>query len=246
MSIPQDQKISVPRMFVSITRVEDEKILEDVLDSMKIPICFQCRGQGTAPSEIMDIFGLGGTTRLLTLGFLPKFAVKELFLKLGHKLSFHQKGGGIVITIPITGLQSPLFHMLNEESRSMVENRIKERIESDMAEIHEKSGYNVIWVSVAAGYSDDVIDTARAAGARGGTILRGRRRNSEQVSQHFGISMQDEQDFIMIVVPRKNKSEVMAAICNACGLNTPAHGTVISLPVDEAMGLEEQSSDGSK
>ena len=141
--------------------------------------------------------------------------------------------------MPITGLQSPLLHMLNDESRSMIEKRINERTEGDMAEIHEKSGYNVIWVSVAAGYSDQVIDTARTAGAKGGTILRGRRRNSEHVSQHFGISIQDEQDFVMIVVPRANKSEVMSAICSVCGLHTPAHGIVISLPVDDAIGLEE-------
>lgn len=73
-----------------------------------------------------------------------------------------------MITIPVTGLQSPLFHMLNEESRTMVEKRIEERIKGDMAEIHEKSGYNVIWVSVAAGYSDQVIDTAEPPGQRGG------------------------------------------------------------------------------
>lgn len=108
-----------------------------------------------------------------------------------------------------------------------------------MAEIHEKSKHTVIWVSVAAGYSDEVIDTARSAGAKGGTILRGRRRNSEHVRQHFGISMQDEQEFVMIVAPREKKTGIMSAICEAYGLRTPAHGTVISLPVDDAIGLEE-------
>ena len=239
MSVPLDGKLSAPRMIVFITRTEEDKKLEEIFDSMHIPICYQCRGQGTAPSELMDIFGLGGTARLITISFLPKFAVKELFEKTEKRFAFHQRGGGIVITIPVTGLQSPLFHMLNEESRTMVEKRIEERIKGDMAEIHEKSGYNVIWVSVAAGYSDQVIDTARAAGAKGGTILRGKRRNSEIISQHFGISMQDEQDFVLIVVPREGKSEVMSAICNTCGLHTPAHGTVFSLPVDDAIGLEE-------
>lgn len=239
MSHSHNEKQSAPRMFVFITRVEDEKKLEEILDAMRIPIYYQCRGQGTAPSDIMDIFGFGGTTRLITIGFLPKFAVKELFEKTGKQFSFHQKGGGIVITIPITGLQSPLFQMLNDESRTIIEKRIDERIKNDMAEIHEKSGYNVIWVSVAAGYSDDVIDTAKEAGAKGGTILRGRRRNSEHVSQHFGISIQDEQDFVMIIVPREKKGAVMSAICDSCGLRTPAHGIVISLPVDDAIGLEE-------
>lgn len=238
MSIPQGEKLSAPRMVIFVTRVEDEKKLESVFDTMHIPLCYQCRGQGTAPSEIMDIFGFGGTTRLITIGILPKFAVTELFEKAGQQLSFHQKGGGILITIPITGLQSPLFQMLNDEARTAIEKRMKERIKGDMAEVQEKSGYNVIWVSVASGYSDQVVDTAREAGARGGTILRGRRRNSEQVSQHFGISIQDEQEFVMIVVPKEKKSEVMSAICSACGLNTPAHGIVISLPVDEAIGLE--------
>ena len=69
-------------------------------------------------------------------------------------------------------------------------------------------------------------------------MLRGRRRNSEHVSQMLGISLQDEQDFVMIVAPREEKSRIMAAICEACGLHTPAHGTVVSLPVDEAIGLE--------
>ncbi|MBS5725017.1 MAG: transcriptional regulator [Clostridiales bacterium] len=239
MSIPQEGKLTAPRMCIFITRVEDEEKLEEIFDAMHIPISYQCRGQGTAPSELMDIFGLGGTTRLITVGFLPKFAVKELFQKTGRHIAFHQRGGGIVITIPITGLQSPLLHMLNEDSRTKIEKRIKERIESDMAELQEKSGFNAIWVSVAAGYSDEVIDTAREAGAKGGTILRGRRRNSEHVSQHFGVSMQDEQDFVMIIVPREKKSEIMSAICSACGLHTPAHGTIISLPIDEAIGLEE-------
>ena len=238
MSLSQQEKLSVPRMLVFITRVEDEKTLEEIFDSMHIPMVYQCRGQGTAPSELMDIFGLGGTTRLITIGFLPKFATGELFDKIGQQLTFHKRGGGIAITIPITGLQSPLFHLLHEESRTFFEKRIKERMENDMAEIQEKSKYSVVWVSVAAGYSDEVVDTARAAGAKGGTVLRGRRRNSEQVSQHFGIPMQEEQDFVMIVLPKENKKAVMSAICETCGLHSPAHGFVIALPVEEAVGLE--------
>lgn len=238
MSTPQEVKSFSPRMCIFVTQVEDKKKLEGIFNSLDIPIYYQCRGQGTAKSELMDILGFGGTTRLITIGLLPKPAVKELFEQAGQEIFFHQRGGGIVITIPITGMQSPLLNMLNDEVRASVEKKINERIEGDMAEVHEKSGYNVIWVSVEAGYSDEVVDTARAAGAKGGTILHGRRRNSEQVSRHFGISIQDEQDFVMIIVSKEKKSEVMSAICNSCGLHTPAHGTVISLPVDDAIGLE--------
>ena len=104
--------------------------------------------------------------------------------------------------------------------------------------MQEKSGYVVIWTSVDSGFSDDVVDAARSAGAKGGTVLKGRRRNSERLRQHLGISVQEGQEFVMIVAPRAKKSEIMSAICSACGLRTEAHGIVLSLPVDEVMGLE--------
>lgn len=98
--------------------------------------------------------------------------------------------------------------------------------------------YALLLVSVAGGFSDQVIDAACGAGARGGTVIKGRRRSDEQTRQRFGISLQEEQDFVMIVVPREEKTAVMTAINTACGLGTPAHGVVVAMPVETAMGLE--------
>lgn len=223
----------IPRLVIAITREEDQKKLEEVLDSMNAPLCFQFRGKGTAPSEMMDIFGLRGTTRLLTGALMPKSLVKPLFETMNRQLSFRHRGGGIAITIPVSGCQSHVLQTLNDAARD----EIKEALKGDEEEMKEKSEYSLIWVSVAGGYSDDVVDAARNAGAKGGTVIKGRRRSSEQVSHHFGISMQEEQDFVMIVVPREKKNETMAAITSVCGLGTEAHGVVLALPVDDVMGL---------
>ena len=77
MSASQEGKPAALRLMIFIMREEDEKKLEAMLDSMYVPIWYQCRGRGTAPSEIMDIFGLGGTLRLLTVGLLPKTNANE-------------------------------------------------------------------------------------------------------------------------------------------------------------------------
>ena len=72
----EQPKLSVlQRVLLTITREEDEEKLLEIYDSMHLPICFQGRGQGTAPSELLDIFGLRGTGRLLTACILPKFMV---------------------------------------------------------------------------------------------------------------------------------------------------------------------------
>ena len=222
-----------PRMVITITREEDQKKIEEVFDSMDIPMCFQFRGKGTAPSEMMDILGLRGTTRLLTGAFLPKTQIRPLFEMMNKQLSFRHKGGGIAITVPVIGMQSHVVELLNDENQD----ETKPLLKGDETEMKEKSGYALIWVSVTGGYSDDVVDAARNAGAKGGTIMKGRRRSSEHVSHHFGISMQEEQEFVMIVVPREKKNDTMTAIMDVCGLQTKAHGVVWALPVDEVMGL---------
>lgn len=223
-----------PRVLVMVTRVEDEKKLARVLDFLHIPIAFQCRGKGTAPSELMDILGFRGTTRLVTIAFRPRFLVHSLFDELERRLSFSRRGGGIAFTVPIIGMQGHMMQMLNEEARDMIE----KRIEGAEEKMKETSGYSVIWVATENGFSDEVVDAARAAGARGGTVIKGRRKNSEKASLYFGVPIQEEQEFVMILVEKEKRTRVMTAISDACGLRTPAHGIVFSLPVDEVIGLE--------
>ena len=48
----------------------------------------------------------------------------------------------------------------------------------------------------------------------------------------------EQQEFIMIVVEKEKKCTVMKALNEACGLKTPVRGVILSLPVDDVMGLE--------
>lgn len=221
-----------PRMVLIITNHEYRRKLEQTFQNFRIPIYYQCQGHGTAPSEMLDIFGLSGSSRLLTIGLLPKFLVRDLLDAL------HKRGGGIVLTIPITGLQRPLLQLMNDQLRETIEQKIEERVCSEMSDMQTGAGYAAIWVALSNGYSSDAIDAARSAGAMGGTILKGRRQNSERISRKLGISMQEEEEFVVIVTPREKKAAVMNAISDACGLRTDAHGIILSLPVDEVIGLE--------
>ena len=47
MSASQEGKPAALRLMIFIMREEDEKKLEAMLDSMYVPIWYQCRGRGT-------------------------------------------------------------------------------------------------------------------------------------------------------------------------------------------------------
>ncbi len=216
-----------PCFLVTITDVNREKKLNDVYDRAGVHFRFHAHGQGTAPSAILDIFGFSGRTRLLTAAILARSDVPRVFRLLEERLFFSEKGRGIAFTIPITALQNRIAGILNENSQ---ENPTPEGGKRTME-------HSAIIVSVRSGFSDDVIDAARAAGARGGTILKCMRDSSEQVAKQFGVAIKEEQEFVLIVAGRENKKELMAAIAEKCGTKTEAQGILFSLPIDATLGL---------
>ena len=228
-------ELSPLRMVMIITDTEAEKKMNRLMTETGLPVCFRCRAQGTAKTEILDICGLQGRARMITAVIVPRRMVNRLYDRLEELIQIGRRGKGVAVSVPVTSVQESMMKLLNEEALG----KMKELIERDEQKMKSESKISMIIVSVAEGYSDAVIDAASKAGAKGGSVLRGRKRGSEAMVQFLGISMQEEQEFVMIVVPREKKCEIMSAITTSCGLKTPAHGMVISLPVDDVMGLEQ-------
>ena len=87
------------------------------------------------------------------------------------------------------------------------------------------------------GFSDEFMNTARAAGATGGTVLHARGQAHEGAVKFFGISVQDEKEIILIITSKEKKATIMQAVSEAHGLNSEAHGIVFSVPVNDVNGL---------
>lgn len=224
------------RLLLIITDTGTDKQIHQLFTEAEQPIYYQFRAQGTANTEILDICGLEGSTRVITAALVPKPEIGELFILLENMLEIRKRGKGIALTLPITGIQASMLSLLSEEQEKIAKAHLERKVQQMMQE----TCYAMIIVAVREGFSDDVIDTAVKAGANGGSVIRGRRRGSEAVVQFLGISMQEEQDFVMIIVPKKKKSHIMQEISSVCGLQSEAHGIIFSVPVDEVLGIHEE------
>lgn len=218
-------KIS-PRFVVTITNLGNDKKIKEVFDLSKVGIVFACHGQGTAPSAIMDMFGLSGREKIITAGFIDKKGTAGFFKHLEEKLSFSQKGHGISFTMAPISMQSQIMSTINTEN-----------VQGDEGQMKEQTPYVAILAAVAGGFSEEVVEAARSAGARGGTIMKGMRDTSHEISESLGMPLMDEQDFVLILVSREIKNEVMNAITAKCGINTEAHGIVSAFALDEVFGF---------
>lgn len=232
---PPSAKASL-RLLLSVTNEEAERHVAELFHAHGAPLLCELRARGTAPSEFLDILGLGDTTRILTIGYTARSRVKEIFDGMNRALAYGRRGTGIAVSLPLNAAQGALVQLLtNDGTQQTMNGTGNQTMEKDVNR-SAAPRYHLLWVSVVSGHSDDVVNAAREVGARGGTVLHGRRIGEATIS-YLGFDGQEEQDFVMIIVPTDTKAAVMQAITESCGLNTPARGVIVSLPVEDSVGL---------
>lgn len=97
--------------------------------------------------------------------------------------------------------------------------------------------YEAVFCIVNEGFSDAVMNAAKEAGARGGTIMHAHGTADKEAEKFFKITVQPEKEIVMILVPAEIKDDVLRALYRNAGLKTEGQGIAFSLPVDAAVGL---------
>lgn len=87
------------------------------------------------------------------------------------------------------------------------------------------------------GYTDTVMGAARSAGAHGGTILHAKSTGAEDAGKFFGMSIAEEREIILMVVPTGDKNTVMQAIMAQAGAHTEAQAVTFSVALEDVAGL---------
>ncbi|MBP1561327.1 MAG: hypothetical protein J6C96_08815 [Oscillospiraceae bacterium] len=202
--------------------------VQGIFEKENIPCRFLLHGHGAADSEILDYLGLGDNKKITAVSFVADSAVIGLYKAFNSRLSLTEAGRGIAFTVPLSGASGTAFALngTNAETEGKTE----------MAEIK----HELIVTIVNRGGFETVKNAAKAAGARGGTLLHGLGLGGEEAAKFLGISIQPEKDIILIVVNRSDRETVMQNILNEAGILTENRGICFSLPVDSALGLAEK------
>lgn len=100
-----------------------------------------------------------------------------------------------------------------------------------------KYTHELILCIVNAGFSDAVMEAARECGAGGGTVIHARGTANKEAESFFKITIQPEKEAVMILVPASIKDDVLHALYQKVGLQTPGQGIALALPVDGVVGL---------
>lgn len=199
-----------------------------------VPIQYKISGMGTATSEMMDLLGLGTSEKTIIASILPKTVANETLAQLDDTLEeLERKNRGIAFTLPISGLNKLLLRM----TEGLEEQRATQKSERKEESVMTERKHALITAIVNQGYSEEVMNAARGAGARGGTVIHSRRIADEKTMASMGLGVQEEREMILIVADEEHKLQIMQAIGEKCGVHSEAKGVVLSLPIDNVIGL---------
>ena len=184
---------------------------------------------GTAASEVLQVLGIGETSRTLTLSLVPAPLIPRLRQELRDRLFMTQPGQGILFTVPLSGINARSARWLSQG----MDGKPVERSEPPMAE----ANFELILALTNRGCSDEVMAAARLAGATGGTLLHTRMLGGQEADRFLGIQLQKEKELVAILAKGEYQVPIMQTIADKAGLQTPAETVVLSLPVDSMEGL---------
>lgn len=224
MSTARSERIM---MIASIIERGKAKAYIEMLRKKGIGFHMQCVGQGTASSEMMDILGLVSNNKDIVISYAPHRTVETLATDISKDLSSGLGFNGLMMlltTSAINRLVSELILLQSENGEVKGEERA----------MKSEYQHSLILITVNQGYTDGVMQTARKAGATGGTVIRARMAGAEQL---LDPQLSEEKEIIAILAPDSVRNQIMEEVNKEYGMRSEAKGVVCSVPVDKALKI---------
>lgn len=211
---------------LSIINPEALGALTDICARLELPMTVALHGRGTAVQSMLDLLGIESSEKRVVLSIATAEKTKKLIAEQRRYLHLGVPGHGMVIAVPIksVGGGKVLAYLSGDDKGAK-------------RAAPELGAYELIVAITNSGCTDAVMNAARGAGARGGTVLHGKGTGSKDAPRFYSISIADEKEVVLIVAASHEKSGIMSAILEKAGPDSPSGTIVFSLPTTEVAGF---------
>lgn len=181
-------------------------------------------GRGTVSSSVLNLLGIKNQKRDIINFLLKADKAKEMLDCFTSELQLHNPGYGIAFTSPV-----------------IMSNHRKEQNAAQGMEEEGMHMYKKLTVVVDRGMGEEVMDIARKAGVRGGTIMHGRGVGAEYTEKLFGVEIEPEKELVLMLIPNDLVDKVIDALHQELKLDEPGKGILFVEPVVDVRGLFESN-----
>jgi nitrogen regulatory protein PII len=179
-------------------------------------------GRGTEQSPLLKFLDIVETRKEIVLTVSEKNKLRFALDVLNTELSFKKPHHGIAFTIPVSRVYG--FAGANELNLSSTESE-------------ETAMHQLICTIVEKGAAEDVIDAAKTAGSRGGTIVNARGSGIHETLKVFGMNIEPEKEIVLILAEKSTVAGIVSAISEKLKIDKPGRGIIFVQDVTATYGL---------
>ncbi len=180
-------------------------------------------GKGTAKSDLMHMLGFGESRKDIVLTLTTPETMDRIIEAWQASDWVRKKVRGVLFVLDVFALHRASVLALADRNPEMT--------------TQTQTSHELITVIVNAGYAEDIMATARKAGATGGTILHGRGTAREEDSKFFGISIVPEKDILLVLATWDTSRQILEAIRTTDCLQQPGLGIAFCMGVEKFIPL---------
>lgn len=211
---------------ISIINPDSLSVLKKLCSELELPLNIIMQGRGTAVQSMLDLLGIESNERRIVFTVANEEKTEKLIRAQKRHLHIGVPGHGIVIAVPIKSVGGgKAVAYLNGENNNAT-------YTPSFHYAHE-----LIIAVCSQGCTDMVMNAARAAGARGGTVLHGKGTGAKGAPKFYNITIAEEKEVIMIVAASSQKAAIMQSILKKAGPDSKAGTIVFSLPTTHVAGF---------
>jgi nitrogen regulatory protein P-II 1 len=100
--------------------------------------------------------------------------------------------------------------------------------------------YDVIMAILQRGKADQVMDAAKRAGAKGGTIFLARGTGEHEAKTFFGLTIETGREILLILTKSEQTESILNAIIEAGKLKEPGTGVAFVFHASQIVGLDHR------
>jgi len=178
-------------------------------------------GRGTVTNRWLRLLELTDVRKEVVLMVGEESVTKRAVDAIDHHLHFSKPNHGIAFTTPI----------------GSVIGRGGEEYESSVGDGGNVSVYKAVFVIVDKGRGETVMDVAREAGARGGTIINARGSGIHETATFLNMEIEPEKEIVLMLIATPKAEGIINAIRDELKIDQPGNGILFVQDVDETYGL---------
>lgn len=181
-------------------------------------------GRGTVQSKLLNLFAISDIRKEIVIMLANPTDTRKAMDALYRQLHLEKSNHGIAFTTGVSMIAGT--KNINKESK-----------EESIQRSEGTSMYQNIMIVVDKGNAENVIEAAKKAGSKGGTIINARGSSIHETAKLFAMDIEPEKEIVMILSEEKFTNPIVESIRMELEIDKPGNGIIFVQDVLQTYGI---------